>query len=200
MKRGINIRFSEEELRCMNDTGFLFTKRAVTDKLYHLFHKLAEVLKSSPAHRHFVFPAGTDFQTGKISRGENYKGLPYVMLDFPRLFEKDNVFAFRTMFWWGNYFSFTLHLKGGPLRLFRKALLRHIAAMKNNDLLIYTGDDEWEHDLSDKHYAKPGSGTVKTLRRRNFIKLCRKVKLQDYPRLFEKGIDTYELFLGLLSR
>ena len=41
----------------------------------------------------------------KISRGEQYLGLPYVMLDYPRIFSKENVFAIRTFFWWGNYFQ-----------------------------------------------------------------------------------------------
>jgi len=34
----------------------------------------------------------------KISKGENYEGLPWVILDFPRYFDKENVFAIRCFF------------------------------------------------------------------------------------------------------
>ena len=50
--------------------------------------------------------------TPKIAKGENYLQLPYVLLDYPRCFDKENIFAIRTMFWWGNFFSITLHLSG----------------------------------------------------------------------------------------
>ena len=49
--------------------------------------------------------------SAKISKGENM-GLPWVMLDYPRLFGQEDVLAIRTMFWWGHCFSVTLHLKG----------------------------------------------------------------------------------------
>ena len=35
------------------------------------------------------------------------------MLDYPALFKKDEIFALRTMFWWGNFMSITLLLSGG---------------------------------------------------------------------------------------
>src|SRR6185503_20445541 len=35
----------------------------------------------------------------KISRGENYKGLPWLVLDNPRFFQHNNIYAIRTMFW-----------------------------------------------------------------------------------------------------
>ena len=50
--------------------------------------------------------------TPKISKGENYKDLPYVMLDYPRCFQKEKTIAIRTFFWWGNFFSINLQLSG----------------------------------------------------------------------------------------
>ncbi len=34
------------------------------------------------------------------------------MLDYPRAFGRDSIFACRTFFWWGRFFSLTLHLAG----------------------------------------------------------------------------------------
>ena len=30
----------------------------------------------------------------------------------PAVFSKENIFAIRTMFWWGNFFSISLHVSG----------------------------------------------------------------------------------------
>ena len=60
----------------------------------------------------------------KISKGEKYKGLPWVMLDYPRIFGKEDIMAIGTRFWWGHYFSVTLHLKGGYLRTYLPVILR----------------------------------------------------------------------------
>src|ERR1051325_5948104 len=189
MAQKVKIQFSPEELRCINDTDFLLRKRVITDKLYKILHEFTETLKASAIHKKFKFPVHTDFHAGKISRGENYKGLPYVILDYPRLFEKENVFAFRTIFWWGNYFSFTLHLKGKSLEHFRKSILENLTMVKTGDILIYAGDNEWEHDLSDRHYLKLDKKAENFLKQKNFIKLSRKMELSEYQSFFEKGLE-----------
>src|SRR6187549_876336 len=102
----VKLVLSEEELRIVSDPGIILTKNAIITKVYDLFGILAgEQIQ-------FQYPGEAGAIPPKISRGENYKGLPYVVLDYPRLFTSEHVFAIRTHFWWGNYFSVTLHLKG----------------------------------------------------------------------------------------
>jgi len=170
----------------------------ITGKLFTLFHEFKEAMEASPVHRDFRFPEGTDYQTGKILRGENYKGLPYVILDFPRLFQSENIFAFRTIFWWGNYFSFTLHLKGKPLMRYRDVLIKNLP-LRGTGILLYTGADEWEHDVSVPEYVSLSNQSSEVLRRMEFIKLSKKLELKSYPLLLEKGREAYEGFLKLLS-
>ena len=81
----------------------------------------AENLKSSITDR---LPAEVAEISPKISKGENYNGLPYVMFDYPRFFTKENVFAVRTFFWWANYFSVTLHLKGEYKEMFAETIFK----------------------------------------------------------------------------
>ena len=52
-----------------------------------------------------AIPRGENAYSGKISRGENYRGLPYLILDYPAYFSQKDIFAFRTMFWWGHFFQ-----------------------------------------------------------------------------------------------
>ena len=59
----------------------------------------------------------------KISKGENYKGLPWLVLDYPRYFNKEDIFAIRTLFWWGNFFSITLHISGKYKMRYEKKII-----------------------------------------------------------------------------
>lgn len=183
----------------MNDVSFLLSKRVITEKTCNLLHGLKETLEASPIHHAFPFPVGTDFHQGKITRGENLKGLPYLVLDFPRLFEKDNIFAFRTLFWWGNYFSFTLHLQGKSLKQFRETLLENLSKHKKRDFLVYIGKDEWGHDLSDAGYVPYSKELNEIIRKQGFLKLSRKIAVKNFEKLNAEGLKTYNLLLSLMT-
>src|SRR5688572_24832334 len=103
------IQLSPDELVMITDTTWILAKQRIIKKVYELFAVVAEDFKlaltvSDP------FPTGISQQSAKISKGENYLSLPYVMLDYPSAFSKTGICAVRTMFWWGNFFSITLHL------------------------------------------------------------------------------------------
>ena len=48
----------------------------------------------------------------KISKGEAYRGLPWLMLDYPRYFGKEGHLSIRVFFWWGNFIAIYLHSSG----------------------------------------------------------------------------------------
>ena len=85
----------------------------------------------------------------KISKGEQYLQMPYRILDCPRIFKGNDIFAVRTMFLWGNYFSVTLHLSGVFLNTFRSKL---IAAQQKLPATFYIciHNDQWQHDFTSK--------------------------------------------------
>src|SRR5438309_4807722 len=100
------------EMQLVTDAQILITKNTIIRKVYELFGKLSEEYREEVNCK----IAGQNLISPKISRGENYLGLPYVILDYPRQFAKDDVFAIRSFFWWGNFFSITLHLSGSYLK------------------------------------------------------------------------------------
>src|SRR5450631_3207695 len=121
------IQLSEEELILVENAELILTKNAIIRKVYDMFGSMAAAMKIELQNN----PLSPDLMktTPKISRGENFKGLPFVVLDYPRLFNRENVFAIRSLFWWGKYFSVTLHLKGVYKELFSDQL-------KKNDSLL----------------------------------------------------------------
>ena len=142
----VKLVLSEEELRIVSDPGIILTKNAIITKVYDLFGILAgEQIQ-------FQYPGEAGAIPPKISRGENYKGLPYVVLDYPRLFTSEHVFAIRTHFWWGNYFSVTLHLKGQFQQTYYDKLSANFEALAESGHLICLATDEWEHELREPYF------------------------------------------------
>lgn len=145
------IQLSPDELRLVSDAQFILTKNEIIKKIYELFGLLAEAYRTDLPGK-LPLPAVSSLP--KISRGENYMGLPYVILDYPRYFNREDVFAIRTMFWWGNDFSIILHLKGLYKNLYYKTVLTNAAQLKKEGWFIQGVGDEWQHHrLNDTHQS-----------------------------------------------
>jgi len=187
------------EMELVSSPDIILTKNAILQKIKLFFEGLQvkqfdilkdyalqlpeEVLKISP----------------KISRGENYKGLPWLVLDNPRFFQHNNIFAIRTMFWWGNFFSITLHLSGNNKATILKNLTRNNSLLKENNFYLYEGNDEWEHDLDPNSYKKLSSLNddefTKIISANNFLKLAIKFPIDSFEAVEEKLLRNYELLV-----
>ena len=134
--KGANLQLSPEEIRLVTEPGWILTKNSIIKKVVGLFAGLSEeyraILSSEPSP--------------KISKGENYQGLPYVMLDYPRLFGRENVLAIRTFFWWGHSFSVTVHLKGTYREQYLPALQQRWAELAAAGFHVGISEDEWRHE------------------------------------------------------
>jgi len=110
----MDIKFSKKELSLLKDTDFLLTKIKIIEKVNNLFVETKKEVQNSIEKLNFDFPNELDLKKGKISKGEYYKGLPYLVLDFPTHFSEKNIFAYRTMFWWGNFLAVLFIYKESP--------------------------------------------------------------------------------------
>jgi hypothetical protein len=136
----------------------------------------------------------------KISKGENYKGLPYQVLDYPRFFENENIFTVRSMFWWGNFFSITLHLSGRFKELFEKKIIRSIHSLNEKGFYFCTNDHAWEHHFEEDNYKALSSisdkAFEKIVRERSFIKLAQKIPLTAWD---NAGAVLFSYFTFLIE-
>ncbi len=140
-------------MRLVMEPGWILTKNSIIKKVVGLFAGLSgeyrailEGPEASPAAMAKV--AGSP----KISKGENYQGLPYVMLDYPRLFGRDDVLAIRTFFWWGHSFSVTLHLKGIYRESHLPVLQQRWAELAAAGFHVGISEDEWRHEHMPETY------------------------------------------------
>lgn len=196
------LKFSNEELDILVDRNFFNLKHTATEKMKDLFGKLEVEVK-------VIFKAsnievdGINNSSGKIFRGENYQSYPYVLLDCPRLFNTQTVFAFRSMFWWGNEFTFTLHLQGNAWTKFKVPLIKNLKSLKGKNVFICVNDNPWQYHLKKDNYIELDSiiddkNKVQEIIDSNFVKLTRTLPISEYEKVIEIGKETLEIFLTAL--
>jgi hypothetical protein len=145
------LKLSEEELALASNASVMLLKNAVIEKVNALFGQLSlaqpDMLK--PLYRELE--AALEVPS-KISRGESYRSLPYLVLDYPRYFRPHDVMAIRTMFWWGNFFSVTLHLKGNYREHFSERILQRRQMIAEKGFHACIAPEEWEHHFGEDNY------------------------------------------------
>jgi hypothetical protein len=176
---------SAEERLLMMNTRFILTKNAVLQKMEVLLGALSETIREQV--KKLAWDQTPAFvNSPKIARGEQYQELPWLMLDYPRLFTKTDICAIRCFFWWGNYWSVTLQLAGAYLDKYRadvEAFVHRNAGQENWYLSV--GLDPWVHDLDGEAYVKAGSIDASYwTEERSFLKLAKKIPLEQWDNIF----------------
>lgn len=148
--KGPKIHFSEAESKLMKNAEIILTKNVVLEKVKDLLEDVQReqadfVQRAAPANPLFSIPA-------KISKGENYKGLPYKVLDFPRLFGQEDIFAIRLIFWWGHYFSATLHLSGRYKSESLPSIIQNLPLLAQKGYHAGIHPDPWLHHIEADTY------------------------------------------------
>jgi hypothetical protein len=170
---------SEHEQQLVTNSEWILTKNAVMEKGKMLLNDVQEEYRNILSARLFPLPEEVNVAGGKISKGENYKGLPYLLLDYPGYFDKENIFAFRTMFWWGHFFSVTLHLSGKFKQLYMSGIEKKIQQNIYSDYFLSIAEDQWQHGFETNNYRKAGElkplEIINNLQEKAFIKIACKL-------------------------
>lgn len=204
MKNHNDIKFTPPELTALQNKDFFYLKRSATDKIIALFGQIAETMKGLPEHQAFLFPEGTDATSGKISRGENYRQLPYIVLDLPRLYSPLSIFAFRVMYLWGHEFSFSLLLSGEALQTYLPQISAKFDDLQEQHLFVCMGDTLWQHEFTHENYVAmfqiSKSAFLEQIGTHGFCKLSVPLSVESWEIADLQAIQTYQLFLELMSK
>jgi hypothetical protein len=174
-------------MRLVTDPAVILTKNSVMAKVVEMMAGLSEEYRAA-----WVSP-----DAPKISRGENYRGLPWVMLDYPRVFGREDVFAIRTMFWWGHGFSVTLHLKGRYKEEYLPGIERRWAELADAGFHVGVSAEEWRHEHTPDNYR--GIREAGDLRQeRNFLKLSAAVELNRWTDAPEELLGMFKTLISAL--
>jgi len=190
--------FTDREFQIIHDTEFLHTKATVVSKIYDLLSEVKVGLKEEIRNSGIDQDLEKTFSMGKISKGENYRGFPYQVLDYPATFVKHDIFAFRTMFWWGNSFSCTLHLQGKHLETYREILIGKLAQIVPEGIYIGINQSPWEYHFESDNYKLLDLDDREFINKCNFLKLSKRIDFEDWSQLPRKAAEYLCLLLDLL--
>jgi len=193
------MQLKEKELLIIQDTDFLLTKATVLEKVNELLVQTREDLKGCVQNSNFSFPDGIDLLNGKISRGDNYQILPYMVLDYPALLTTKTVFAYRTIFWWGNFFSASLHLEGIALNFYRNSIILNLDNLLKKDVYIGVGDTPWQYHYEKDNYIPLTENHKYFITNCKFLKLSKKNELKKWNDLSLFSSNFFEIILSVLK-
>lgn len=197
------ITLSAKELELVCNIDWILTKHTIIHKVVQQFSevllKMQEITEQHKPH----LPKEIFSKDGKISKGENYKGLPYVMLDYPRYFEKEETLAIRTLFWWGNFFSTSLQLAGNAKKAAAPNLLTNFLQLQQQGYWLCISDNPWQHHFEEDNYVPMQSLThtrFKTLlTKKPFIKISKKIDLQQWDNMALFVMQSFIEMINLLK-
>lgn len=197
------IQLSNLEKDLIKNKEWILTKHTIIKKVYDLFGDVHIIYKSIYQNENFPSLKFSKKTTGKISKGENYLGLPYVILDYPSSFSKEEVFAIRTLFWWGNFFSISLHLSGPDVKI-----KKNIKVVKNfldqNKFYLCINENEWQHHFEASNYVIATEVSDKfftVIIEKKFFKISKKIEIEkwdDVPEFLEKTFLEIIEFIKLV--
>lgn len=193
---------SPEEWAIVAGPEIILTKNAVLHKIkrsLEALHQWQLDLVKENMHR---LPADLFANAGKISKGENYNGLPYLILDYPRNFGQEHIFAIRSLFWWGKQVSTTFHLSGKWKELFATRLMEQQELFRDAAFYISCDGNEWEHDVQGSNYRPfrettlpQRSGLLQTAAFVKIASFAPIAQLEQAPEIWQKA---FRQFLELL--
>ena len=197
----IHLSPAEQELMC--NASVILTKNEVLRKVKEMLEDLAAAMTLQEEARYGSRMPDVLLTPPKVSRGENYRGLPYLVLDYPRVFRGGDIFAIRTFFWWGHFFSSTLHLAGSYKREAEPLLMKALSGLADEGYYISCSDDPWQHHFEAGNYRELAGLSqeerLELLRQRDYIKIAAKWPLEgglsaandlwnSWKRLLEAGL------------
>jgi len=192
----------QKDLQLLENSEFLIQKRIVSDKIVEVLASLKKEYKNTfdqlPSN-HNIHNYITNYP--KISKGENYRNLPYFILDYPRVFTKQETFAIRSMVLWGSFYSFTLHVSGN----LQEKISRKLVSAKDqfDSYYICINDTPWEYHYEKSNYLLINNLEEKKfhtiLQERPFLKLSIMHKLSTFNHLQSSGLSFVKKIFSLID-
>jgi hypothetical protein len=202
MNKRANLQLSSEQRDLVNNTRWILTKHEIIKKVYEMFGEISEMMKKEVLQNTYLFPEDLKHRGGKISKGENYQLLPYVLLDYPSFFVKKNILTVRTMFWWGNFFSITLHLSGYQKTQFISNVPSLLSLLKESNFFICVNHEEWQHHFNEANYVLATSLTetkFNEITRQEFFKIAKKLPLSEWDNAYDFIMEGFKKIVELLQ-
>jgi hypothetical protein len=196
----MNDEFSNEEWGFLINSSPMRLKPGILQKIEKSLSEVHEALKDAKVDYSDIFPAWADGNniSGKIYRGENYLGMPWIALDYPRNYGQNTSLAFRVLVLWGDGI-YTSMLSEGNAEV----------TMKNGDFEIRSknktyyvdSDNRWIQHISETECAELNQ-TEQAISHRNthgFTRLFQRIEFDQWPKFKEICLEHFRNQCSLIQ-
>jgi hypothetical protein len=194
MRKSTN-KLTKHELDFASETEYPLTKQKI-------MHKIGLIMETAGLQIAGELTGNPLFEGAhhKITRGERYKDMPYMVLDFPQIKGPAFPIVLRTMFWWGHYFSCSLILRTALVDPGIAA--KAIPAMSKTKMMM-SDQGLWEQELGTELYRSTADLDEREIRETlttlTYLKLSRRISLEKHEVLNEKATRIYMRWLRELE-
>lgn len=180
------MKLSSYEFEVLQDKAFFYAKHRIVAQWQAFLEDLHTQLlaQSFPITNH-----------GKISKGDNYQQLPYMVLDYPSILGKEDIFAFRNIFLWGEGLVSTWVFQGSYKTEWQEKIIQLYPMLIDLKVHLQYVPELWTHEINDKtNFAVNQLSKevfVAQLNELSFIKLSRFFPFKTWEDNPMKEILTY---------
>ena len=198
------VTLSPKELELVNNADWILTKNGIIQKVANLFGEVGNAFRAD-AEKYTDFAASPVFgMPPKVSKGEQYQSLPYIMLDYPRHFTEPDIFAIRSFFWWGNHCSIQLVLRGSFLAQYGPSIdhffqLYGKYAEETRGWHIGVGSDPWQHHFEKSNYLPMEDWDGTSVTGLPYLKLAKKIPLEEWDDIDQFLIRHFNRLLSMMT-
>ncbi len=136
---------NEKQKSFIADPASFVLKNQVDDQVNKLLYSFQQALALFIKESKLTLPSKLGKTPFKVNKGNNHKGYPFQVIDYPASLGQEHAFSFRSVIWYANFFSFSLILKGKPKENYQQNL-RHLV---NKDFMLTTHENIWETHISE---------------------------------------------------
>jgi hypothetical protein len=194
------------ELSILTNKEFFLLKRNSIDKIVASFAQLELLINDRFQYLHRTGLIADFRKRGNITKGENYLGLPYVVLDHPAVFGKNGVHAYRTMFWWGNSWSITFHISGNHLNQLPSSFFESVVSLCPDHYLLGIGKGEWDHHFGEDNFVPFSKVNISPVQlqsaaaEKGFLKIADRWPMEQINETPEKVSQFLTVFTTLFQK
>jgi len=181
--RKSTINLTKKELLFAADSFYPITKQKVLRKISGLMDGAVNDVYKSYQNK-LLFYENEGF-IKKLSKGENYKEMPYLVMDTPQISGPGFKTLFRIVFWWGHYFTLNYYAHRSVVSDVKLRGWKKTHLCSNMTCL-------WENDLEQLGFISlAGNKKITPTLPTDFshLRLVRKVKIEKAEKLHQLGME-----------
>lgn len=179
-------KLNNDEFNLITDTWYPLLKKNATLKIKAQLAALGQELE-------LLMPGFGS----KISSGENFLNLPYMVLDYPKIAGNNFPFLFRTLFWWGHAASFQVLVRTQA----SPELGERLVELCDGQTLVYVGNNIWENNFEASEFvaiANLSEAQKVQVLNQDILKLVWVSATKKPENLFEEAIGFYKNFIEVV--